>query len=136
MKSLQLFAAVLAITSVGAAQNSARPLLRQGVSVEMPVANHAVAMQPADEENATIVSLTEDGQIFIGGEAADTTKLHHLKANPVYVKADARVPYQSMLSVLDALHGRQVVLLTAPAAKSKTAGVVPPYGLKLRVADK
>jgi biopolymer transport protein ExbD len=101
----------------------------------MPTANHAVVVGAADQESATIVSLTEDGQIFVGSEPVEKMKLHTLKANPVYVKADARAPFQTVLLLLDALRGKQLVLLTTPAPDVKNSlGVVPPYGLKLVVA--
>ena len=32
----------------------------------------------------------------------------------MYVKADVRAPYQEVLAVLNALHGKSVVLLSAP----------------------
>jgi transposase len=50
------------------------------------------------------------------------------------VKADAQVPYQKLLTVLDALQGRSVVLLTAPV-NAKSANIASPYGLKVILAN-
>ena len=62
------------------------------------------------------------------------TRLSSLKQGAVYLKADARVPYQKMITVLNALQGRSVVLLTAPV-NANDATNVPPYGLKVTVAN-
>ena len=43
------------------------------------------------------------------------------------------MPYQKILDVLDALHGRPAVLLTAPTVKVGKEGIVPPYGMKVTV---
>jgi hypothetical protein len=37
------------------AQESPKPALRKGLSVQMPVADHAVEMRAADEQNATVM---------------------------------------------------------------------------------
>jgi hypothetical protein len=53
-----------------------------------------------------------------------------MSAATVYVKADARAQYQSVLSVLDALQGKRVALLTAaPANVEKRGNITPPYGV-------
>jgi len=70
----------------------------------------------------------------VGGlQPVDLNALSSLNESVVYVKADARATYQSGLSVLDALRGRQVVLLTAPTVKAAQDTILPPYGLQLRV---
>jgi hypothetical protein len=51
----------------------------------------------------------------------------------VYVKADAQAPFQKVLSVLDALRGKSVVLLAAPPKSVGREKIMPPYGLKLIV---
>ena len=75
-----------------------------------PVASHAVEMRVS---HATLGRLTE---------------------RTVYVKADSRAPYQTVLSVLDALRGKSVVLLSAPPANAVRPGYAPPYGTKLIVS--
>ncbi len=56
---------------VAGAQESPRPALRKGVSVQMPVANHAVEMRAADGPNATVVAITADGKVFAGIEPTE-----------------------------------------------------------------
>jgi biopolymer transport protein ExbD len=52
----------------------------------------------------------------------------------VYLKADSRVPFQQVLTVLDALRGRSVVLLAAPPKNVERKKIVPPYGVKVTVS--
>ena len=97
--------------------------------------SHAVEARAADEPDATIVTVTADGKVFVGVKATDSSTLSSLSEGTVYVKADARVPYQKVLAVIDALHGRPVVLLTAPPQNVEKGKIVPPYGMKLIVAQ-
>jgi hypothetical protein len=115
------------------AQESPKPALRKGVSVQMPVANHAVEMRAADEQHATVVAITAAGQLFAGIEPIEPSALSSLSAETVYVKADSRVPFQKILTVLDALRGKSVVLLAASPANVDRAKIVPPYGIKVIV---
>jgi len=114
------------------AQDPQKIVLREGISVQMPVAGHAVEMRAADELNATVVAITADGRVFVGIKPAEPSELSDLSERTVYVKADSRVPYQTVLTVLDALRGKSVVLLTAPAEKAP--GITPPYGVMLSVS--
>ena len=119
------------------AQESPKPALRKGVSVQMPIADHAVEMRAADEQQATVIAITAAGAVFVGIEPTGPGALSSLSADTVYVKADARVPFQKILTVLDALRGKSVVLLTAsPASPANVdrAKIVPPYGIKLIVS--
>ena len=133
LRYVSLIAASL-ICGVGA-QDLQKPALKQGVSVAMPVAGHAVEMRAADEPNATIVAVTADGKVFVGIKATEPAALGNLREATVYVKADSRVPYQRVLTVLDALRGKSVVLLTEPPENHPVRqGIVPPYGMKLIVS--
>jgi biopolymer transport protein TolR len=107
--------------------------MNPGISVETPVASHAVEMRAADEQNATVVAITADGKVFLGIEPTEPAALSRLSEGTVYVKADARVPYQKVLAVLDALRVKSVALLTAPPENAVRQGIVPPYGMKLIV---
>jgi len=134
MKSIvAVFLFALATTCVTVAQNAEKPAIRHGLHVEMAVASHAVAMPAADEKDATVVAVAADGRVFIDAKAVELTALSNMGTGTVYVKADARVPYQKILDVLDALHGRPVVLLTAPTVQVEKEGIVPPYGMKVTV---
>jgi biopolymer transport protein ExbD len=99
----------------------------------MPVASHAVEMRAADEPNARVVAIAADGKVFVGIKATEPDALSNLSEGTVYVKADSAVPYQKVLTVLDALRGKSVVLLTASPDKAARQGIVSPYGMKLIV---
>lgn len=114
--------------------DSQQPATRKGIAVEMPIAGHAVEMRAADEQNATIVAITAHGRVFVGIEPTELAALSRLSGTTLYVKADARVPYQKVLAVLDALRGKSVVLLSAPPENAETQGYMPPYGTKLTVS--
>ena len=126
---------VLGAILIGAAgsQKPARPALRKGVSVQMPVAAHAVEVRAADQPDSTVVAITAAGKIYSGIEPVEPAALGSLTASTVYLKADSRVPFQTVLTVLDALRGKQVVLLAASPAKPDAAGTLWPYGIKVSV---
>ena len=123
----------LILTSLAGAQDSPAPALRKGVSVQMAAANHSVEMREADEPNAEVVAITANGEVYEGIQRTEPTALSRLSAKTIYVKADGRVPYQTLLTVLDALHGKSVVLLTAPPANAQKAKYVSPYGIEMIV---
>ena len=135
MKSMVEACLVGSILIAGAgALYSQRPALKQGISVDMPVAGHAVEMRAADEQNATVVAMTADGLVFVGAKPSEANLLSTLSAKTVYFKADIRAPYQKVLEVLDALRGKSVVLLSAPPERAAQRGYIPPYGTKLVVS--
>lgn len=117
-------------------QGAAKAVLQRGISVKMPVANEAVAMPGADEAGATIVAVTVDGKLYLGTEQATADALARVPASTVYVKADARASYQQVLTVLEALHGRSVVLLTASTARTEPGIITPPFGVRMTLGDK
>ena len=121
------------LIGVTSAQDSARPPLTKGVSVQMPAAAHAVEVRAADRPNSIVVAITAAGKIYNGIEPVEPEALSRLSAQTVYVKADSRVPFQTVLAVLDALRGKQVVLLAAPPAKPDSAGTVWPYGITVNL---
>jgi biopolymer transport protein TolR len=124
------------------ATSAQKPVLKKGIAVEMPVAGHAVEMRAADEQNATVVAITADGRVFVGSEPTGPEGLSRLSQGTVYLKADVRVPYQRLLTVLDALRGKSVVLLSAPPENaprrayswSGPRGYAPPYGTTVTVS--
>jgi biopolymer transport protein ExbD len=100
----------------------------------MPTADHAVEMRAADEPNAIVVAITAEGKIFAGTERTEPAALSSLSAATVYLKADSRVPFQTVLTVLDALRGKSVVLLAASPATAERTRFVSPYGIKVLVS--
>ncbi len=125
------FVGAILIVGIGAQT----PALKKGIAVDMPVASHAVEVRAADGQNAVVVAITANGGVFVGSESSEPAALNQLSERTVYVKADARAPYQTVLAVLDALHGKSVVLLSAPPQSTLKPAYVPPYGTKLIVSQ-
>ncbi len=126
---------VSAMATIAIGQNPTKPVLRPGIRVQMSTASHAVGVPEADAEEATVVVITSDGKLFLGTKPVETNALSNLKSGTVYVKADARAPFQNVLLVLDALHGPSVVLLTTPLSRPEQGKIVEPYGLKVRLGE-
>ena len=132
MKSVVEASLIGSILIAGAgALYSQKPVMKQGIAGEMPVAGHALEMRAADEQNAVIVAITASGKAFVGIQPTEIAALTRLSNGTVYVKADVRAPYQQVLAVLDALRGKSVVLLSAPPDNALKQGYVPAYGTKL-----
>lgn len=128
---MKLYVVPLFVAGIALAQE---PVMRKGVSVQMAVAHHAVEVRGADEANATVVAITADGKIYSGVERVEPGALSQLSATTVYVKADARTPFQTVLSVVDALRGKSVVLLSASPSATPQPKFVWPYGTTISVA--
>jgi hypothetical protein len=134
MNLLMTVCATGALLMCTAGAQEPAPALRKGVSVQMPVAAHSVEMRAADAPNATVVAITAEGKVYAGIEPTEPGALSKLTAQTVYVKADARAPFQTVLSVLDALKGKSVALLAASPASASTAKPVSPYGIQVTVS--
>jgi biopolymer transport protein ExbD/biopolymer transport protein TolR len=85
------------------------PMLQKGTPVELAKTNNPIPMQDADKEDALIVAVARDGKIFFDtsqvGPEELTQKIRDRIANrvdkKVYVKADARAHYKSVVEVVD-----------------------------------
>lgn len=130
---MRMLGLVAAMAVSGAAQDPSEPVLRAGVSVQMVTAPHAAEMRAADALDATVVAITSTGKVYNGTTPMEVRALGSLAAATIYVKADARAPVQTLVSVLDALRGKTVVLLAAPPASAPKADILPPYGIILAV---
>ena len=119
------------------------PALRKGISVELPITSNAVAMD-ADQDDALIVSVTDDGSTYLGANPTSPSRLtEEIKGDlsnraeqKLYIKADARTAYANVLKVLDAVRTAGVEapnLLTAQRDSSAPGSLVPPKGLEVSV---
>jgi biopolymer transport protein ExbD len=106
------------------------PMLSKGVSVDLVKTMNPQAMADADKEDAVLVAVTRNGDVFLGkgkttaadlpGKVKDllTSKLN----KTVYVKADSRARYEKIVDVVDNLRAAgvdNIGLLTDLDAKSK-----------------
>jgi biopolymer transport protein ExbD/biopolymer transport protein TolR len=85
------------------------PMLQKGVSVDLAKVNSPASMPDADKEDALIVAVMRDGKLFFGNDRIEadqlTQKIKDRLANRVdkrvYVRADARAKYGSVVEVVD-----------------------------------
>jgi biopolymer transport protein ExbD len=85
------------------------PMLQKGVSVEMAQATNTRDMQDADKEDAVVLAISRDGNIFLGSDKIKddeiTVKVKDMLANKldktVYVKSDIAAKYGVVVTVVD-----------------------------------
>jgi|HubBroStandDraft_6_1064221.scaffolds.fasta_scaffold138394_2 biopolymer transport protein ExbD len=133
------------IRQPAAAASKSQPL-RRGISVELAVTSTAEAMPGADSEDATIVTITNRGKVYLGiNPIAPSALTEKLKATvsssgkELYIKADARTPYANVAKVLEAARAAGVpaaALLTAQPGSPQPGsphpgGAVVPKGLEV-----
>jgi biopolymer transport protein TolR len=110
------------------------PMLQKGVSVDMAKVNNPEQMPDADKEDALLVSITRDGQVYFGSDQitidALTTKVKDRLANKadkrVYVKADMRARFGGVVQVVDAVRAAGVDDLGLLTDQRKTTTPPPP----------
>lgn len=137
---------LVAVTLTAGTAPAARaqsPVLQQGVRVQMPVTINAAPMPAADATTAKIVAVTANGSVYFGIDSITLTDLaEKLKNTPfqrgekLYIKADARLPYDKVLQVLEATRTGGIapqVLLTAQSESSVPGTIVPPKGFEVLV---
>lgn len=113
------------------------PMLTKGAAVDLVKAKNPIAMKDADKEDAILVAITRNGEIFLSpGNKRLTSedlagKVRDLQTNKldktVYLKADMRAKYEKVEEVVDNLRAAgvdQLGLLTEQvgADKKKPAG--------------
>ncbi|HEY1940317.1 MAG TPA: biopolymer transporter ExbD [Candidatus Angelobacter sp.] len=99
------------------------PMLQKGQSVDLAKANNPMPLPDADKEDAVIVAVMRDGQVFLDTQKVTPEELT-LKVKDrvssrtnkqVFVKADARAKYKGVVEVVDDVRSAgvdQVGLLT------------------------
>ena len=101
------------------------PLLSKGVSVDMAKSRNPITMSDADKEDAVIVAITRDGQVYLSPGVVKMQpddlpqKVKDLLTNRaskmVFVKSDSRAKYERVEDVVDNLRAAgvdQIGLLT------------------------
>jgi len=85
------------------------PMLQHGQSVDLAKVNNPEQMPDADKEDALLVAIMRDGKVFFGNDQIQvdqlTNKIKDKIASRtdkrVYVKADARARFKSVVDVVD-----------------------------------
>lgn len=118
--------------------------MQKGINVELPITKSAVSMPDADDRDALILTVTDSGSVYLGidpiapGDVAEKVKgrLSNREQQKLYIKADARTQYASVVTVLDAAQAAGVeapALLTAQPDWSKPGTMAPPRGLEVLI---
>ncbi len=110
------------------------PMLQHGVSVDMAQVNNPEQMPDADKEDALLVSVMRNGNVFFGTDKISvdnlTTKVKDRLANKadkrVYVKADARAHFGNVVQVVDSVRAAGVDDLGLLTDQRKGTPSAPP----------
>ncbi len=132
------------VTTVSAAAQSGAPEMQKGISVELARTSSAVPVPDADNHEALIIAVTDGGGLYLGIDPVTPEALaEKLKARQsqhaqtLYIKADARAPYASVVKVLDAAHAARVLsvtLLTTQPKTTQVGAVASPEGIEMELA--
>ena len=113
------------------------PMLQKGVSVDLAKVNSPEAMPDADKEDALIVAVMRDGKIFFGNDPITPDQLTQKVKDRltsrtdkrVYVRADQRAKYGSVVEVVDNVRSAgvdQLGLLTDQKKNNPQQTTPPP----------
>jgi biopolymer transport protein TolR len=114
------------------------PMLQKGVSVDMAKVNSPEQMPDADKEDALLVAVQRDGTVFFGTDKTPvdqlTQKIKDRLANKtdkrVFLKADARAKYGSVVEVVDNVRAAGVDQLGLLTDQKKAGALAPPPAAK------
>jgi biopolymer transport protein TolR len=109
------------------------PMLQKGVTVDLAKVNNPQQMPDADKEDALIVAVMRNGDVFFGNDRIQpdqlTNKIKDRIANKVnktvYLRADARAKYKAVVEVVDNVRAAGVDdlgLLTDQKKQTQTPG--------------
>jgi biopolymer transport protein TolR len=106
------------------------PMLQKGVTVDLAKVNNPQQMPDADKEDALIVAVMRNGDVFFGNDRIQpdqlTNKIKDRIANKVnktvYLRADARAKYKSVVDVVDNVRSAGVDDLGLLTDQKKQAG--------------
>jgi biopolymer transport protein ExbD len=135
---------LVVVTTLSVAPRSTAQAMQKGISVELAPTSSAVPVPDADQQNALIVTVTDTGRFYFGIDPVTPDALaRKLKdrlsqsTQNLYIKADARAPYASVVKVVDAAHTAGVAGVTLLTIQPKTAQagtVVAPQGIEMELA--
>ena len=108
-------------------------MLGQGIKVNVPKAKNAELDLKIDKESSVVIALTGDGKTYVNKDPVPVAdiparvgalmKNKPLQEQIVYVKSDARVKYETVVSVVDAVRNAgydRIGLVSRQEAASKT----------------
>jgi biopolymer transport protein TolR len=114
------------------------PMLQKGASVDMAKVNNPTSMPDADKEDALLVVVMRDGQIYFGTDRIKVDELtskvkDRLADKPdkrIFIRADLRAKYGAVVDVVDNVRAAGVddVGLLTEQRHEGPAGSRPPTG--------
>jgi len=110
------------------------PMLQKNKPVDLARTNTARDMQDADKEDAVVVAVTRDGNIFLGNtqvQKADITgqvkdRIANKNDKTVFLKSDARAKYGDVVAVVDEIRSAGVDQLGLLTERNERTGQPPP----------
>jgi biopolymer transport protein ExbD len=110
------------------------PMLQKGKSVDLARTDTAKDMQEADKDDAIVVAVTRDGNIFLGNsqiQKADLTgqikdRISNKLDKTVFLKSDARAKYGDVVAVVDEIRSAGVDQLGLLTERNQKSGIPPP----------
>jgi biopolymer transport protein ExbD/biopolymer transport protein TolR len=110
------------------------PMLQKGKQVDLASVTNTHDMQNADKDDAIIVAITRNGDIFLG--TTKTTKedlgnqikdrVSSRSDKTVFVKSDARAKYGDVVAAVDEIRSAGVDQLGLLTERTHTANETPP----------
>ena len=110
------------------------PMLQKTLPVDMARVDNAIEMKDADKDDAVIVAITRDGNIYLKNTKITkddiTGQVKDLISNrldkTVYVKSDARAKYGDVVAVVDEIRSAGVDQLGLLTELNERRTVPPP----------
>jgi len=113
------------------------PMLQKSVTVELAKTNNPTPMEDADKEDALIVAVTNDGSIYFDrvklqnpGDLTQKVKdaVENRVNKEVFVKADSRAKFKSVVDVVDNVRSAGVDELGLLTEQRRTTTPTPGTG--------
>jgi len=110
------------------------PMLQKGVSVDLAKVNNPMQMPDADKEDALVVAIMRGGDVFFGRDKIPvdqlTSKIKDRLTGRidkrVYIRADARAKFGSVVQVVDNVRAAGVDQLGLLTDQKKSGALAPP----------
>ena len=110
------------------------PMLQKGKSVDLARTDTARDMQDADKDDAIVVAVTRDGNIFLGNNQIQKADLQgqvkdriaNKQDKTVFLKSDARAKYGDVVAVVDEIRSAGVDQLGLLTERNQKTGTPPP----------
>jgi len=110
------------------------PMLQKGVSVDLAKVNNPMQMPDADKEDALVVAIMRGGDVFFGRDKIPVDQLTSKVKDRltgridkrVYIRADARAKFGSVVNVVDNVRAAGVDQLGLLTDQKKSGALAPP----------